>query len=66
MLHTCYTRDKTHTCAGIMLAGGSGRELAHMVVDGCSTIDMFSYDINRYHPDCVKDNAWVLGRLFCF
>ena len=46
---------------GIMLAGGSGRELAHMVADGTTTVDMFGFDVNRFHPDCTKNKAWVLG-----
>ena len=48
---------------GIMLAGGSGRELANMVVDGTTSVDMFGFDANRFHPDCTKNNAWVLGLL---
>ena len=46
-----------------MLAGGCGRELANMVVEGTTSIDMFGYDVNRYHPDCTKNKAWVLGEL---
>ena len=45
-----------------MLAGGCGRELANMVVEGTTSIDMFGYDVNRYHPDCTKNKAWILGQ----
>ncbi|XP_063689445.1 sarcosine dehydrogenase, mitochondrial-like [Bolinopsis microptera] len=48
--------------SGIMLAGGCGRELANMAVEGTTSIDMFGYDVNRYHPDCTKNKAWVLAR----
>ena len=51
--------------AGIMLAGGCGREIANMVVEGTTSIDMFGYDVNRYHPDCTKNKAWILGESYC-
>eukprot|EP00603_Paraphysomonas_imperforata_P002901 CAMPEP_0114428998 /NCGR_PEP_ID=MMETSP0103-20121206/9239_1 /TAXON_ID=37642 ORGANISM="Paraphysomonas imperforata, Strain PA2" /NCGR_SAMPLE_ID=MMETSP0103 /ASSEMBLY_ACC=CAM_ASM_000201 /LENGTH=887 /DNA_ID=CAMNT_0001598281 /DNA_START=162 /DNA_END=2825 /DNA_ORIENTATION=- len=36
--------------SGIMLAGGCGEQLAQWVVHGAPSLDMFSYDIHRFHP----------------
>mmetsp|Transcript_58774 Transcript_58774/g.120227 ORF Transcript_58774/g.120227 Transcript_58774/m.120227 type:complete len:913 (+) Transcript_58774:43-2781(+) len=44
---------------GIMLAGGAGRELAHWVAEGHPTLDMFSYDVKRFHPDFYGDKEWI-------
>ena len=39
----------TNMCSrGIQLSGGMGREMANLIVSGCTEVDMFSYDINRY------------------
>ena len=32
---------------GIQLSGGMGREMANLIVSGCTSEDMFSYNINR-------------------
>ncbi|RHY63960.1 hypothetical protein DYB30_011473 [Aphanomyces astaci] len=44
--------------AGIMLAGGCGRELAEWVVHGRPSLDMFSYDIHRFHPSMLGHATW--------
>ncbi|EQC37078.1 sarcosine dehydrogenase [Saprolegnia diclina VS20] len=44
--------------AGIMLAGGAGQQLAHWVTAGRPTIDMFSYDIQRYHLSMLGHQRW--------
>eukprot|EP00941_MAST-03F_sp_MAST-3F-sp1_P003798 g3798.t1 len=48
--------------AGMMLGGGCGRELAKWVTQGYPDLDMFSYDINRFHPSCNQDLKWVVDR----
>jgi sarcosine dehydrogenase len=48
--------------AGMMLGGGCGRELAQWVVRGFPDLDMFGYDINRFHPTCNEDLKWVADR----
>ncbi|KAL6073063.1 Sarcosine dehydrogenase [Balamuthia mandrillaris] len=45
--------------AGIMLSGGCGEELAYWVRDGRPRRDMFSYDINRFHPSMTDNNQWI-------
>ena len=32
---------------GIQLSGGMGREMANLIVNGYTEVDMFTYDINR-------------------
>lgn len=44
---------------GIMLAGGAGRELAHWVAEGHPTLDMFSYDVKRFHPNFYDNQEWI-------
>mmetsp|Transcript_78243 Transcript_78243/g.171538 ORF Transcript_78243/g.171538 Transcript_78243/m.171538 type:complete len:911 (-) Transcript_78243:312-3044(-) len=55
-----------HCCGfnsmGMMLGGGVGREVANWVVDGSPSVDMFSMDIARFHPDTPRDNRWVEDR----
>lgn len=41
--------------AGIMLSGGCGQQMAEWVINGSPTLDMFAYDLNRFHPDLGKD-----------
>ncbi|KAK2565778.1 Sarcosine dehydrogenase [Acropora cervicornis] len=48
--------------AGIMLAGGCGRELAHWVVDGRPELDMYGYDIRRFHSSITSDQKWLRER----
>lgn len=45
-----------------MLSGGCGRELANMVMDRPTTVDMFSYDIRRFHPSLCDNDAWLKQR----
>merc|ERR1712050_168757 len=47
---------------GMMLGGGIGREVAAWVIDGAPTVDLFSMDVARFHPDCVRDQRWVEDR----
>ncbi|OQS05254.1 sarcosine dehydrogenase, mitochondrial isoform X1 [Thraustotheca clavata] len=44
--------------AGIMLSGGSGQQLAQWVMHGRPSIDMFSYDIHRFHPLMLGNQRW--------
>ncbi|RHY32968.1 hypothetical protein DYB32_002079, partial [Aphanomyces invadans] len=44
--------------AGIMLAGGCGHQLAEWIVDGRPSLDMFSYDIHRFHPSMLGHARW--------
>jgi len=48
--------------AGLMLSGGCGHEIAHWIVHGCSSIDMFGYDINRYCPEYTDNTQWIKSR----
>merc|ERR1719235_2461187 len=45
-----------------MLGGGIGREVAAWAVDGAPNLDLFSFDVSRYHPDCVRDRVWCEDR----
>lgn len=45
--------------AGIMLAGGCGQQLAEWVVEGQPTLDMFGFDIKRYHPNFYESTKWI-------
>ena len=48
----------TNMCSrGIQLSGGMGREMANLIVSGCTDVDMFSYDINRYY---AKQNTYII------
>lgn len=55
-----------HCCGfnsmGMMLGGGVGREVAAWAVDGAPTVDMFSMDVSRFHPDCLKSKRWCEDR----
>ncbi|OQR92359.1 sarcosine dehydrogenase, mitochondrial [Achlya hypogyna] len=44
--------------AGIMLAGGCGQQLAQWVAHGRPSLDMFSYDIHRFHPSMLGHERW--------
>lgn len=48
-----------YNSSGMMLSGGCGHELAHMMVNNCSTIDMFGYDIKRYNPDYTDNSEFI-------
>lgn len=47
---------------GMMLGGGIGREVAHWIDTGSASVDMFSFDVARFHPTTVADPAWVQDR----
>ncbi|XP_071548402.1 sarcosine dehydrogenase, mitochondrial [Panulirus ornatus] len=55
-----------HCCgfnsAGMMLGGGCGDQMARWIVNGRPDIDMFGYDIRRYHAPLNRNQAWVLAR----
>ncbi|XP_032227351.2 sarcosine dehydrogenase, mitochondrial [Nematostella vectensis] len=48
--------------AGIMLAGGCGRELAKWVVNGHPELDMYGYDIRRFHSSITGNQKWLSER----
>jgi len=48
--------------AGLMLSGGCAHELAHWMVHGATTLDMFGYDIKRYNPDYTDNSKWIDSR----
>lgn len=45
-----------------MLGGGCGDQIAKWVVHGRPEIDMFGYDIRRYHTPLNVNKSWVLER----
>eukprot|EP00977_Amphora_coffeiformis_P024538 scaffold16127_cov186-Amphora_coffeaeformis.AAC.1 len=47
---------------GMMLGGGIGREAATWILEGSPSLDLFSFDCARFHPDSVKDDTWVRNR----
>ena len=47
---------------GMMLGGGVAREVATWLCEGSAELDLFSFDVARFHPDTVRDAAWVLDR----
>mmetsp|Transcript_10246 Transcript_10246/g.13443 ORF Transcript_10246/g.13443 Transcript_10246/m.13443 type:complete len:937 (+) Transcript_10246:534-3344(+) len=47
---------------GMMLGGGIGRELATWIVEGSPSIDLFSFDVSRFHPDTIIDDDNVRDR----
>lgn len=47
---------------GMMLGGGIGREVATWITEGSPSLDLFSFDCSRFHPDSVKDDVWVRDR----
>ena len=56
-------RGLFHACGfnsmGMMLGGGIGQEIATWVIEGSAALDLFSFDIARFHPSAVRDAAWV-------
>jgi len=55
-----------HACGfnsmGMMLGGGIGRELAEWVTTGAPDVDLFSFDVARFHSDNLADAKWVKDR----
>ncbi|KAJ7986891.1 hypothetical protein DPEC_G00333100 [Dallia pectoralis] len=48
--------------AGMMLGGGCGRELAHWIIHGRPEMDMYGYDIRRFHHSLTDNNRWIRER----
>lgn len=44
---------------GIQLSGGFGREMANLIVDGVTQIDMFGYNITRFQDSYVRNQKWL-------
>lgn len=47
---------------GMMLGGGIAREVATWICEGSAELDLFSFDVARFHPDTLSDSRWVLDR----
>merc|ERR1712166_627398 len=47
---------------GMMLGGGIGKEIAHWIVNDTPSLDLFSFDCARYHPDTITNTKWVFDR----
>lgn len=47
---------------GMMLGGGIGREAATWILQGSPSMDLFSFDCARFHPDSVRHDTWVRDR----
>ncbi|XP_022101049.1 sarcosine dehydrogenase, mitochondrial-like [Acanthaster planci] len=45
--------------SGLMLGGGTGKQMAHWIVDGRPELDMYGYDIRRFDPKVSRNLAWV-------
>ena len=48
--------------AGIMLSGGCGQQLAEWMVDGHPSLDVFGYDVRRFHPSLTDHAEWIKQR----
>lgn len=48
--------------SGMMLGGGCGEQIAQWVVHGRPELDMYGYDIRRYHRPLFSNASWVIGR----
>ena len=44
---------------GIQLSGGFGREMANLIVDGVTQIDMFGYNITRFQDSYIHNQKWL-------
>lgn len=47
---------------GMMFGGGCGAQLAEWIIKGRPSLDMYGYDIRRYHPKLASNQAWVNQR----
>ena len=43
---------------GIQASGGLGREMATLVCEGRTDVDLFSHDISRFQDAYVGDQRW--------
>eukprot|EP00794_Sanderia_malayensis_P015715 gene15715-17300_t len=59
-------RGYNHCCgfnsSGIMLAGGCGNQMAEWIVNGQPTLDMFGFDIRRFHKSLTSNSRWIKER----
>ncbi len=46
----------------MMFGGGCGGQLAEWIVKGRPSLDIYGYDIRRYHPALSNNPAWVNQR----
>ena len=44
---------------GIQLSGGVGKEMANLIVDGVTKIDMSGYSITRFQDAYIKNKKWL-------
>jgi len=47
---------------GIQLSGGIGNQMAQLLVNGTTGLNMAGYDIKRFHNKLSTDNDWVRER----
>lgn len=48
--------------SGIMMGGGCGNQLAKWIINGRPNLDMFHYDINRFHSSYTANSQWIQER----
>merc|ERR1719215_1406397 len=41
---------------------GLGKQIAEWAVDGAPSLDVFTYDVARFHPSTVRNARWVEDR----
>lgn len=55
-----------HCCGfsshGMQYSGGCGDQLAKWVVRGEPELDLFSFDVRRFHPPLSRNKKWILAR----
>lgn len=55
-----------HACGfnsmGMMLGGGMSREIATWIIEHSPSLDLFAFDVNRYHQDTIGCKKWVIDR----
>ena len=44
---------------GIQLSGGVGKEMANLIVDGVTSIDMSGYSIRRFQDAYINNEKWL-------
>ena len=44
---------------GIQLSGGVGKEMANLIVDGVTSIDMSGYNIRRFQDSYIDNKKWL-------
>ena len=44
---------------GIQSSGGLGQEMANLLVDNATSLDMSAYDVARFPEDADNDNTWL-------